>query len=181
MSRIGKLPIPFSEKVSVKIDGRLVEVTGPNGTLSFEVHPAIHVRLDGATMICTPTDPTDHIQRALWGTMRSRLMNLVEGVTNGFSKQLEIQGVGYKMKKQGEDLQLEVGYSHPVLLPIPKGLDITVEGNQLTVRGADKGAVGQFAAEIRKTRKPEPYKGKGIRYQGEVVRRKAGKVVKGAE
>jgi large subunit ribosomal protein L6 len=175
MSRIGKQPVAVPPKVDVSIDGQHVRVKGPKGELEFEAHPQMAVVLeDGELRVDRPTDqPKD---RALHGLTRALLANMVEGVTNGFSRTLEIQGVGYRAELKGKSLNLALGFSHPVVYDPPEGVQIEVP-NQTTIviQGADKQAVGQAAAVIRGFRPPEPYKGKGIRYQGEQVRRKAGK------
>ena len=175
MSRIGKKPIEVPGNVTVKIDGAHVSVKGPGGELSHDVHPEITVALEGTQINVTrPSDQKRH--RALHGLTRSLLSNMVEGVTTGFAKRLEIHGVGYKVEQTSGGVRLSVGYSHPVDYPAPKGIKISVENpTTMKVEGIDKQAVGQVAAELRKVRPPEPYKGKGIRYEGEHVRRKAGK------
>jgi large subunit ribosomal protein L6 len=175
MSRIGKQPVAVPKGVDVAVDGQNVKVKGPKGELSLEVHPQMSVvQEDGELRV---TRPSDHPrERALHGLTRALLANMVEGVTDGFSRTLEIQGVGYRAEKKGNSLNLALGFSHPVVYDPPEGVTIEVP-NQTTivVQGADKQAVGQAAAVIRGFRPPEPYKGKGIRYQGEQVRRKAGK------
>jgi large subunit ribosomal protein L6 len=155
-----------------------VTVKGPKGELVREVHPEMRVTLDGDTLVVTrPSDQPEH--RALHGLTRALLANMVTGVHTGFTKTLELQGVGYRAQQQGKAIQLAVGYSHPVDVQPPSGIEFEVEGqNRIHVRGIDKELVGQTAAEIRKVRPPEPYKGKGIRYAGEYVRRKAGKAGK---
>jgi large subunit ribosomal protein L6 len=175
MSRIGKLPIPVPAGVEVKIDGNNVEVKGPKGTLSLTVASPITVALeDGNVVVTRPNDERN--SRSLHGLTRTLIANQVTGVTQGFSKGLEIVGTGYRVTAKGSDLEFALGYSHPILVQPPQGITFTVEGNtKVTVSGIDKQAVGEVAANIRKLRKPEPYKGKGVRYAGEVVRRKAGK------
>ena len=175
MSRVGKKPVDVPGNVTVKIDGNHVMVKGPGGELSHEVHPEIGVALDGTQINVTrPSDQKRH--RALHGLTRSLINNMVCGVDKGFNKKLEIHGVGYKAEQNGTDIRLFVGYSHPVDYAVPDGITISVETpTKLAVEGIDKEVVGQTAAEIRKVRPPEPYKGKGIRYEGEHVRRKAGK------
>jgi len=175
MSRIGRRPITVPKGVTVKIDGVSVMVKGPKGELSRFLHPEMDIASDGNQItVARPTEDKRH--RALHGLTRSLLNNMVEGVTNGFFKQLEIHGVGYRAEETGKGVRLIVGYSHPVEYEAPKGIKISVENPTLVkVEGIDKEAVGQVAAELRKVRPPEPYKGKGIRYQGEHVRRKAGK------
>jgi len=175
MSRIGRMPVPVPKGVTVQIDGPSIMVKGPKGELGRSLHPEMTIVLDGDTInVARPSEEKRH--RALHGLTRSLIHNMVEGVTNGFSKRLEIHGVGYRAEETGKGVRLIVGYSHPVEYEAPKGIKITVENPTLVkVDGIDKEVVGQVAAELRKVRPPEPYKGKGIRYQGEHVRRKAGK------
>jgi large subunit ribosomal protein L6 len=178
VSRIGKQPIPVPSAVKVTVEGGQVSVKGPKGELRRQVHQDISVSLDGAVLtVSRPTDQPRH--RALHGLTRALLANMVSGVETGFTKTLELQGVGYRAQQMGKNIQLAVGYSHPVDVVAPDGITLEVEGNnKIHVRGIDKELVGQLAAEIRKIRPPEPYKGKGIRYEGEYVRRKAGKAGK---
>ena len=175
MSRIGKMPIVVPSGVEIKIDGALVEVKGPKGALKREFSPEIGLALeDGVLSVSRPSDNPVH--RSLHGLTRALLNNMVVGVTNGFEKSLDVIGVGYKAAKTGEKLTLNVGYSHPV--EMDPGADLQVEvpaPNKIIVRGIDKEKVGAFAANIRATRPPEPYKGKGIKYSDEVIKRKAGK------
>ena len=175
MSRIGKLPVAIPSGVKVDLKGQHLKVTGPKGTLEQEFEPSIKVTIaDGEIAVERPSDRPQH--RALHGLTRALINNMVEGVTKGFERVLEIQGVGYRASMQGKNLNLALGYSHPVTVEPPAGIDFVVEGtNIIKVSGIDKQAVGQTAANIRAWRKPEPYKGKGIRYQGEYVRRKVGK------
>ena len=175
MSRIGKQPIPLPEGVEVTIEPELVSVKGPRGELSERVNRAIDVKQEnGEVTVTRPTDRGEH--RALHGLTRSLIANMVEGVTNGFEKRLEIQGVGYRAQLQGRRLILSLGYSHPVELEAPEGIEFEVpQPTRIVVRGISKQAVGEVAANIRKQRPPEPYKGKGIRYEGEYVARKVGK------
>jgi large subunit ribosomal protein L6 len=175
MSRIGKLPIQIPEGVDVQIDTGLVRVKGPKGELEQTVSPDLSFeREDGVLLVKRPTDRGEH--RALHGLTRSLVFNMVEGVTNGFEKRLEIQGVGYRAQLKGNTLELALGFSHPVRLDAPAGIDFEVPApTQIIVRGIDKQAVGEIAARIRKFRPPEPYKGKGVRYVGEYVARKVGK------
>jgi large subunit ribosomal protein L6 len=182
MSRIGKQPVPLAQGVKVQIENNVVTVTGPKGTLSREVvNPNIRITQDDGSLVITRTDDEKE-QRSMHGLYRTLISNMVTGVSTGFTKTLEIQGVGYRVQKQGSNLQLNVGYSHPVEVSAPAGITLDVEGNnRILVSGIDKEQVGQVAANIRKIRPPEPYKGKGIRYQGEVVRRKAGKAGKGGK
>lgn len=179
MSRVGKLPIPLPEGVQVEVDGARVTVKGPRGELgrTFEREMRIEVA-DGEVRVRRPGDGARH--RALHGLTRSLLANMVEGVTDGFERTLEIHGVGYRAEKRGKNLVLNVGFSHPVEVEAPEGIELVVESPTLVrVRGIDKQLVGQTAADIRQVRPPEPYKGKGIRYQDEHVRRKAGKATAG--
>ena len=179
MSRIGRSPIPVPSGVKVDLDGARVTVTGPRGTLARTLPPDITVREDdGVLKVERPDDEREH--RALHGLTRSLVNNMVVGVTTGFHKDLEIVGVGYRATSQGPTtLELALGFSHPVRVEAPDGVTFEVPApTRITVRGNDKEAVGQVAANIRKLRKPEPYKGKGVRYAGEVVRRKAGKAAK---
>ncbi len=175
MSRVGKKPIPIPKGVTVSIDGSHVAVKGPKGELSRVVSSEMTLAMeDGSVQVSRPSDEGRH--RALHGLTRALVANMVEGVSDGFSKQLEIQGVGYRAEPTDSGLRLNVGYSHSVEYPAPQGIQLSVENNTLvTVAGIDKELVGQVAAEIRSIRPPEPYKGKGIRYKDEQVRRKAGK------
>ena len=178
MSRIGKLPIQIPSGVELDLDGDTVTVTGPRGSLSQRVPRPITVeRQDNVVQVKRPDDEREN--RALHGLTRSLLANMVEGVTKGFEKRLEIQGVGYRVQAQGSDLVFSLGYSHQVPVKAPEGISFEVATpTRFSVKGIDKQKVGQVAAEIRQLRKPDPYKGKGIRYAGEVVRRKAGKTAK---
>jgi large subunit ribosomal protein L6 len=175
MSRIGRKPIPVPGGVTVAIDGATVKVSGPKGELQWQFRPEIKFeQTDGEITLTRPSDSKEH--RALHGLSRALLANMVEGVTNGYKKTLEIVGVGYRAEKKGDTLVLTVGYSHQVQYPEPEGISLsTTSPTVVVVEGIDKAKVGQVAAEIRAVRRPEPYKGKGIRYQGEQVRRKAGK------
>jgi large subunit ribosomal protein L6 len=181
MSRIGKRPIEVPSGVSVSIDPGRVQVAGPLGTLQQQVPQRMDIKQDDGTIVVTrPTERGE--DRALHGLTRTLIANMVEGVTKGFAKALEIQGVGYKAEPKPFGVQLVVGFSHPVPYHAPKGIKISVENNVLVkIEGIDKELVGQVAAEIRNVRPPEPYKGKGIRYQGEQVRRKAGKTAQAAK
>lgn len=178
MSRIGKKPIAIPEGVDVKLDGTVLTVKGPKGTLTRTLHSEVIVKVEGNEIIIDrPSDNKQH--RALHGTTRSVIANMVEGVTNGFAKTLELVGVGYRAAKSGSNLTLNVGYSHPVEITPEEGIEFEVPAQtQIIVKGIDKERVGQIASEIRAVRRPEPYKGKGIRYQGERVRRKEGKTGK---
>jgi large subunit ribosomal protein L6 len=175
MSRIGRAPITIPAGVDVTITGANVSVEGPKGRLALDVHPKMQVDLtDGIMTVSRPNDSGPN--RSLHGLTRTLLANMVTGVTDGFQKKLEIQGVGYRAAKKGTDLEILVGYSHPVVVSPPEDIEFDVPvPTQIVVRGIDKQRVGQVAADIRSIRKPEPYKGKGIRYEGEVVRRKVGK------
>ena len=175
MSRIGKQPIAVPSGVEVTIEPELVKVKGPKGELSERVNRDIDVKQEnGEILVARPTDRGEH--RALHGLTRSLIANMVEGVTNGYEKRLEIQGVGYRAQLQGKKLVLALGYSHPVEMDAPDGIDFEVpQPTRVIVRGISKQAVGEVAANIRKARPPEPYKGKGIRYEGEHVARKVGK------
>jgi large subunit ribosomal protein L6 len=175
MSRIGRRPIEIPEDVTVDVGDDVVTVRGPKGELSQEVSAAMRIQQDNGTVtVERPTDRGEH--RALHGLTRSLIANMIEGVTRGFEKRLEIQGVGYRARLQGKSLELAVGYSHPVSVQPPDGIEFEVpQPTQVVVRGIDKQLVGEIAARIRKQRPPEPYKGKGIRYSGEYVRRKVGK------
>jgi large subunit ribosomal protein L6 len=175
MSRIGKQPIPIPAGVTVSVEPGMVRVNGPRGELSERVSSDMAVEQDdGQVVVKRPTDRGEH--RALHGLTRSLIANMVEGVTHGFERRLEIQGVGYRAQLRGSDVELAVGYSHPVQIQAPEGIEFEVPApTQIVVRGISKQAVGEVAARVRKVRPPEPYKGKGIRYEGEHVQRKVGK------
>jgi large subunit ribosomal protein L6 len=175
MSRIGRLPIDVPSGVEITIDGSAVKVKGPKGELALVVASPIVVALeDGQLLVTRPDD--ERASRSLHGLTRTLIANQIVGVTEGYSKGLEVVGTGYRVAAKGESLEFALGYSHSITVDPPKGISFTVEGNnKVTVNGIDKQAVGEVAANIRKLRKPEPYKGKGVRYAGEVVRRKAGK------
>ncbi|BDZ55522.1 50S ribosomal protein L6 [Agromyces marinus] len=178
MSRIGRLPIDIPAGVDVKVDGRAVTVKGPKGELSLTVASPIEVKVeDNQVLVTRPDDERE--SRSLHGLTRTLIANDIVGVTQGYSKGLEIVGTGYRVAQKGSSIEFALGFSHPVVVEPPAGITLTVEGNnKLTVAGISKQAVGETAANIRKIKKPEPYKGKGIRYAGEVVRRKAGKAGK---
>jgi large subunit ribosomal protein L6 len=178
MSRIGRKPITIPKGVEVAIDGSTVSVKGPNGALALRAHPDMAVKIeDGTILVERPTDQRQH--RALHGLTRSLIANMVEGVTNGYAKNLDIVGVGYRAALKGKDLEIALGFSHPVSIPAPDGITFEVPvPTKIVVKGADKQLVGKVAADIRRIRKPDPYKGKGIRYTGEYVRKKAGKAAK---
>ena len=179
MSRIGRNPIAVPAGVEVKVDGSTVTVKGPKGTLTKTVHSNMKVELDGAVVTVTRPDDSN-LNKSLHGLTRTLIANMVEGVEKGYSKELEVNGVGYRVSVQGKDLVLNIGFSHQVIMPAPEG--ITVEApnpNKIVISGPDKQMVGQFAAEVREKRPPEPYKGKGIKYADEHIRRKEGKAGKG--
>jgi large subunit ribosomal protein L6 len=180
VSRIGKQPIDIPSGVQVEVQGTRVTVTGPKGTLEQGVSRDMKVVVeDGHVRVERPSDEREH--KALHGLTRSLIANMVEGVTKGYEKRLEIHGVGYRAALRGSDLELQVGYSHSVTMVPPEGVEFEVPApNRVVIRGIDKHLVGQVAANVRKVRKPEPYKGKGIRYEGEYVRKKSGKAAKGA-
>ena len=176
MSRIGKLPVEIPEGVNVELNGSKVTVKGPKGTLQREFSPYVEIKKEENKVLVFPTSEEKFV-RALHGTTRAVINNMVIGVNKGFERILEIQGVGYKAELEGKDLVIHVGYSHPVKVEPPENVefDVREKNRQVVVTGISKEVVGQVAADIRKIRPPEPYKGKGIRYQGERVRRKAGK------
>ena len=177
MSRIGRMPIAIPAGVEVKIDGSVVTVKGAKATLTREFHPNMTIAVEGNEILVTRPNDDKH-NRALHGLTRSLVHNMVVGVTNGYTKELEVNGVGYRASKAGKVLTLNLGYSHPVEMEDPEGLESKVDGNKIIVSGIDKEKVGQYAAEIRDKRRPEPYKGKGIKYADEVIRRKVGKTGK---
>jgi len=185
MSRVGKKPIIIPSGVELTLEGNTVTVKGPKGTLTRTIHPLIQMSLidgeAGKEVTMTVGNETEKNERAQWGTSRSLIANMVQGVTEGFSKQLEVNGVGYRVKLSGKTIVLNVGFSHEVPFPLPEGMEAQVEGNIITLTSTDKQLVGEVAANIRKIRKPEPYKGKGIKYMDEVIRRKAGKSQKAGE
>ena len=174
MSRIGKQPIVLPKGVEVKLGEDMVEVKGPKGTLQTPVCSLLNYELTEGLLTITRKDDTRE-SNAQHGLRRTLVANCVEGVSKGFSKTLEVIGVGFKVAVKGNIVDLSVGFSHPVLIELPKGLEAKVEGNKLTISGIDKELVGEYAARIRRVRKPEPYKGKGIKYDNEIIRRKAGK------
>jgi large subunit ribosomal protein L6 len=175
MSRIGRRPIEIPDGVTVEIGAGVVSVKGPKGELSQSVSPSMRIeQSNGTVTVERPSDRGEH--RALHGLTRTLVANMVEGVTNGFEKRLEIQGVGYRARLQGKALEMTLGYSHPVSISPPDGIEFEVpQPTEVVVRGIDKQLVGEIAARVRKQRPPEPYKGKGVRYSGEYVRRKVGK------
>lgn len=174
------MPVIIPEKVKVTFDGDWLEVVGPLGELSQKIHPRVKLEIKGNLIQVTVKKPEDKEDRSLWGLFRVLINNMVEGVTKGYEKKLEISGVGFKAAVVGQKLNLNVGYSHPVSYSLPAGLAVKVEKNVITVTGADKQKVGEAAAQIRAIKPPEPYKGKGIKYLDEVIRRKAGKAAKTA-
>ena len=180
MSRIGKKPVPVTSGVKVAVQDHLLKFEGPKGKLQLQVHPAIDVKMDNAKNEMVVTRRDDEKQsKALHGLMRSLIANYIEGVAKGYKKSLEVQGVGYKAEIKGKNLVLAVGFANTISLALPQGLVVEVDGNKIHVSGPDKQLVGQFASDIRRVRKPEPYKGKGIRYEGEYVKIKPGKAVTG--
>jgi len=179
MSRIGRMPIAIPAGVEVKLDGNTVTVKGPKGELTRTVHQNMKVEVKGEEIIVTrPNDEKEN--RSLHGLTRTLLANMVKGVTDGFTKELEVNGVGYRASVEGNKLVLNIGYSHPVEMPFPDGIKAEVNDKKITISGIDNQKVGQFAAEVREKRPPEPYKGKGIKYVDEYIRRKEGKAGKGA-
>ena len=181
MSRIGKKPITIPAGVEVKIDGSQVTVKGPKGELTNSFNASMNIAVEGNEIVVTrPSDAKEH--RSFHGLTRTLIANMVEGVTNGYTKELEVNGVGYRVQKQGNNLVMNLGYSHQVIVPEIPGITIEVPTpNKIVISGTDKQMVGQFAAEVREKRPPEPYKGKGIRYAGEYVRRKEVNAAKGAK
>ncbi|MFA5871454.1 MAG: 50S ribosomal protein L6 [Parcubacteria group bacterium] len=181
MSRIGKKPIAVPDGVEISIAGQKITVKGPKGSLDFEARREVSVGQEDKEIKVNIGKRTDKQSRALWGLTRMLIANMITGVTQGFEKKLELQGVGYRMAIQGKTIDLALGFSHPVKMDIPEGLEAAIEKNILTVSGIDKQKVGQFAAVVRALKKVEPYKGKGFRYVGEIVRKKAGKKAVGAD
>ena len=175
MSRIGKKPVPLPKGVTAKVEAGTVSVKGPKGEMKLRLVPEVEAAVGDGSVAITPREQSDRA-RAMWGMQRTLLNNIVRGVTEGFTEKLEISGVGYRAAVQGKNLQLQLGFSHDVLHPIPAGIQIVCEKpTAITITGIDKQLVGQVASEIRSYRKPEPYKGKGVRYAGERIRRKEGK------
>lgn len=177
MSRIGKIPVEIPAGVEVNINGQDVSVKGPKGTLTMSVASPITAKVDGSTVVVSRPDD-ERESRSLHGLTRTLIANMVEGVTNGYSKVLEIQGTGYRVNQKGAGLEFQLGFSHPVNVEPPEGITFKVEGNRVTVEGISKEQVGEVASNLRKIRPPEPYKGKGVHYLGENVRRKVGKAGK---
>jgi len=178
MSRIGKQIIKLPQGVEAKLDGGSVRVKGPKGELTRALHKLVTVNIADDAVTVDVVNKEEKFERSLWGTFAAHIKNMVIGVSEGFKKQMEINGVGYKVAMQGKDLKVEAGFSHPVIYKAPAGITISVEKNQITIEGADIELVGKVASEIRSIRKPEPYKGKGIKYIDEIIRRKAGKTAK---
>ena len=174
MSRVGKQIIAIPANVEISVSGDDLRVKGPKGELHRVLHPSITVTVNGKEVTVSPLGTTKPV-RSLWGTYASHIENMVEGVTKGFEKKLYVEGIGYRAEVSGTTLTLALGFSHPVKMTIPKGLSVTSEKGMVTVSGFDKELVSLFAAQVRAQKKPEPYKGKGIRYEGEVVKRKQGK------
>lgn len=174
MSRLGKNAIEIPEKTAVTVADGVLSVKGPLGELTKPIHSQVAVAVEGNTVQVSPVN-NSKLSRSLWGTYASHVLNMIHGVNEKYTKELELQGVGYKVELAGKQLKLSVGFSHPVLVDIPEGIEVAVEKSLIKISGIDKEAVGQFAADVRAIKKPEPYKGKGIRYVGEYVRQKQGK------
>ena len=174
MSRIGKRAIQVPSGTDVSIAGDEITVTGKGGTLKRLLHPAIAVTVANGQVAVAPREKS-RLARALWGTYAAHVRNMIQGVNQPFSKRLQLEGIGYRVELSGKNLKLTVGFSHPIQLAIPEGITASIEKNIITISGPDREVVGQFAASVREVKKPEPYKGKGIRYEGEVVRMKQGK------
>ena len=179
MSRTGKLPIKIPAGTEVSVASGEITVKGKGGTLKRALHPSIKIDIANGEAVVSPAQQS-RLARALWGTYAAHVRNMIAGVNTPFQKRLDVQGIGYRAEMTGKQLKLQVGFSHPVLVDIPAGVTAVVEKNIISISGADKEAVGQFAASVRAVKKPEPYKGKGIRYEGEVVRQKQGKKAAGA-
>lgn len=184
MSRIGKKPIKIPKDVTATLSGHNLVIKGPKGELALKLHPKVSIEIieDGEEkkLLVKVVSPDNVEDRALWGLFRALIENNMVGVTSGYRKQLEINGVGYRVAQTGNKLKLEVGFSHPVDFSVPEGVKLSVEKNIITIDGIDKQLVGEVAAQIRRIKPPEPYKGKGIKYSDEIIRRKAGKAMKGA-
>ena len=174
MSRTGKLPIKIPPGTEVSVVSNEVVVKGKGGTLRRSLHPAISVAIDSGVVTVTPAQ-NNRLARALWGTYAAHIRNMVSGVNQPFTKRLQVEGIGFRAELAGKQLKLAIGFSHPVMGSIPEGIAVSVEKNMISISGADKDQVGEFAATVRAKKKPEPYKGKGIRYENEVVREKQGK------
>lgn len=175
MSRIGKKPIEIPAGVELTINGNVVTVKGPKATLSTTLHPHVTATKEGSAVTVSVADENVKSDRSLWGLSATLINNMVIGVTKGYEKKLELVGVGYRVAMQGKDLKIEVGYSHPIVFQLPAGVTASAEKTTITLSGADKQLVGEMAAQIRRLRPPEPYKGKGIKYEGERIIRKSGK------
>lgn len=180
MSRKANKPIPVPKDVTIAVANGVITVKGPKGELQQPMHSMVTVNVADDQVVLTVTDPTHHKQRAMWGTFGSLITNMIQGVTVGFTQKLEINGVGYGFDVSGKKLTIKAGFSHPVIIDIPEAIDITQDRNVITLVSRDKQLVGQVAAEIRKIRKPEPYKGKGIKYVDEIIIRKQGKQAAGS-
>jgi large subunit ribosomal protein L6 len=178
MSKIGRIPVQIKDGTTVTISNNAVTVNGTKGTMSFSLPDGIEVKQEEGKLVVSQKDPSDYSKRALFGLTRAMLANIVTGVSTGFEKKLELSGVGYRAQVNGRDLQLSIGFSHPVIIKAVDGIAYSVKDNIITVAGSDKAVVGDWAAKIRSIRPPEPYKGKGILYVGERIRRKAGKAAK---
>lgn len=175
MSRLAKKPILIPEKTDVTQNGTILTVKGPKGELSKDFsRPNVLIEIKDGEVVLTPKNETQ-FSRALWGTYASHVINMIQGVTNGYEKKLVVEGVGFKVNMSGDKLEMALGFSHPVIVEVPKELNVSVEKNTIIIQGIDKELVGSFAADVRAKKKPEPYKGKGIRYEGEIIRRKQGK------
>lgn len=174
MSRIGKRPISIPAGTEVKVDGGAINVKGKAGTLMRPLHPSVAIKVENNEVIVEPAGKS-RLAGALWGTYASHVRNMIQGVNAPFVKKLQVEGIGYRAEMQGKHIKLQVGFSHPLLVDIPEGLTVAIEKNMISIAGPDKEKVGQFAADVRAIKKPEPYKGKGIRYEGEVIRMKQGK------
>lgn len=180
MSKIGKKPIEIPKGVEVNINNNIIKVKGPKGELSLKLSPRINVEKNDEKIIVSKKGDAKEL-KMMWGTTNVLIANMIKGVSSGFEKRLEIHGVGYRANVLGKDLSLTLGFSHPVVFKAPEKIEFRVEKNEIIISGIDKEKIGQIAAKIRDLRKPEPYKGKGIRYKGEIVRRKSGKAVQAAE
>ena len=175
MSRLGKLPIKIPSGTQIKFENGLLTVKGAKGELKREIHKLVKIEIKEDEIIVSVKNQEEKLERSLWGLFRTLISNMVIGVNEGFSKKLEVNGVGYRAAVSGNKLNLNLGFSHPVEFPLPDGISATVEGNVVTISGIDKQMVGEVSAQIRRIRKPEPYKGKGIKYSDEIIRRKEGK------
>lgn len=175
MSRLGKLPVIMPEGTQARIEEGFIIVKGPKGELRQALDDLVNISINGQEIAVSVKEPNNKKQRSFWGLYRSLINNMAEGVNNEFEKKLEVNGVGFRVALQGKKLALSVGYSHPVEMEVPENINASVEGNAITLKSIDKQALGEFAAQVRKVRKPEPYKGKGIKYADEIIRRKEGK------